>query len=212
MHMSANLRQAIRRLARRFSRDSRGQSVVEFAVALPFLVLMSVGTFVVGMVIDRHLTLGQLVRNGGNMFARGISFTSDQNRQFLVDAATGMGMTLNGGNAVVYLTLLQMIPETAMCGASACENAGEVVVAQRFTVGNTSIADSQFGMPENIDANGNHEDFFDDSDAVASLPATLSSSMMPNEMLYAVEAYHEPSTLAFQGIFAPELMYSRAFF
>jgi hypothetical protein len=35
---------------------------------------------------------------------------------------------------------------------------------------------------------------------------------MPNEMLYAVEAYHEPSTLAFQGIFAPELMYSRAFF
>jgi hypothetical protein len=67
-------------------------------------------------------------------------------------------------------------------------------------------------MPENIDANGNHEDFFDDSDAVASLPATLSSSMMPNEMLYAVEAYHEPSTLAFQGIFAPELMYSRAFF
>jgi hypothetical protein len=36
--------------------------------------------------------------------------------------------------------------------------------------------------------------------------------MAPNEILYAVEVYHEPDTLAFQGIFAPEVMYSRAFF
>jgi hypothetical protein len=214
MNMSANLRAAVARVARRVSSDRRGQSVVEFAVALPFLVLMAVGTFAVGMLIDRHLTLGQLVRNAGNMFARGISFTSDQNKQFLVDAATGMGMTLNGGNAVVYLSLLQKIPATANCGggAGSCANAGEIVIAQRFTVGNTSIEDSRFGMPANIQSDGNHQDFFDDPDAVAAVPASLSGAMADNEILYAVEAFHEPATLAFQGIFAPELMYSRAFF
>jgi hypothetical protein len=214
MHMSASLRQAIAKLARRVSKDQRGQSVVEFAVSLPFLVLMAIGTFAVGMVIDRHLTMGQLVRNAGNMFARGISFSSTQNKQFLVAAATGMGMTLTGGKAVVYLSLLQKIPTDADCGTGpgSCANAGEVVIAQRFTVGNTSIDDSKFGMPSNLLSDGNHADFFDDPDAVATVPTSLSSIMAPNEILYAVEAYHEPDTLAFQGIFAPDVMYSRAFF
>jgi hypothetical protein len=214
MNMSASLRKAIAKLARRLSKDQRGQSVIEFAVSLPFLVLMAIGTFAVGMVIDRHLTMGQLVRNAGNMFARGISFNSDQNKQFLVSAATGMGMTLTGGKSVVYLSLLQMIPANADCGtgAGSCTNAGEIVIAQRFTVGNTGIDDSRFGMPSNILSDGNHEDFFDDPDAVATVPAALSSIMAPNEILYAVEVYHEPDTLAFQGIFAPEVMYSRAFF
>lgn len=214
MNMSGSLRKAIARLARRLSNDQRGQSVIEFAVSLPFLVLMAIGTFAVGMVIDRHLTMGQLVRNAGNMFARGISFNSDQNKQFLVAAATGMGMTLTGGKSVVYLSLLQMIPANADCGTGpgSCANAGEVVIAQRFTVGNTSIDDSRFGMPSNILADGNHADFFDDTDAVATVPTALSSIMAPNEILYAVEVYHEPDTLTFQGIFAPDVMYSRAFF
>jgi TadE-like protein len=214
MNMSASLRKSIARLARRIAKNQTGQSVIEFAVSLPFLVLMAIGTFAVGMVIDRHLTMGQLVRNAGNMFARGISFNSNQNKQFLVSAATGMGMTLTGGKTVVYLSLLQMIPATANCGTGpgSCANAGQVVIAQRFSVGNTSIDISKFGMPSNILANGNHADFFNDPDAVATVPAALSSVMAPNEILYAVEAYHEPETLAFQGIFAPDVMYSRAFF
>jgi hypothetical protein len=214
MYMSASIRKAVARTARRLCRDRRGQSVIEFAVSLPFLVLMAVGTFAVGMVIDRHLTMGQLVRNAGNMFARGISFQSNQNKQFLVDAATGMGMTLAGGRSVVYLSLLQKIPADSDCGTGpgSCGNAGQVVVAQRFTVGNTSIDDSKFGMPSNIGSDGNHVDFFDDTDAQASVPSSLSSVMADNEILYAVEAYHEPVTLAFRGIFAPDVMYARAFF
>jgi hypothetical protein len=214
MNMSASLRKAIARTARRFCQDRRGQSVIEFAVALPFLVLMAVGTFAVGMVIDRHLTMGQLVRNAGNMFARGISFTSTQNKQFLIDAGTGMGMTLAGGKSVVYLSLLQKIPANADCGggAGSCANAGQVVIAQRFTVGNTSIDNSKFGMPSNIGSDGNHLDFFDDTDAQATAPSALTTVMADNEILYAVETYHEPTTLAFQGIFAPDVMYARAFF
>jgi hypothetical protein len=213
--MTSSLRRRIRCVARRLTRDARGQSVIEFAVALPFLVLMSVGAFAVGMVIDRHLTLGQVTRNGGNMFARGVSFrdSATQNKQLIVDAASGLGMTIDGGTAVMYMSLLQKIPADATCGGSPCENAGLVVIARRFKIGNTSIEDSKFGMPTNLASDGNHNDFFDDSDAQAdNVPAALTTSMEDNEILYAVEVYHEPDSLAFQGIFAPELMYSRAFF
>jgi hypothetical protein len=160
--------------------------------------------------------VGQLVRNGGNMFARGVSFVSNQNKQFLVDAATGMGMTLNGGTAVVYLSLLERVPLTAKCGGGTCANAGLVVIAQRFSVGNTSLAPSKFGMPSSLDSEGNHLDPFGNADARASnVPASLnnaSSGLQPNEIVYVVEAFHTPSTIAFPGIFAPEIMYSRAFF
>jgi hypothetical protein len=206
----------MRRFVKRWLTDETAQSVVEFAIALPFLVLMCLGTFAVGMIIDRHLTLGQLVRNGGNMFARGVSFVSNQNKQFLIDAATGMGMTLTGGSAVVYLTLLQRVPATAVCGSGPCANAGQVVIAQRFTVGNTAMKPSELGMPVNLDAEGNHLDFFDDPDARAgNVPSSLSNpgtGLQPNEIVYVVEAFHAPSTLSFPGIFAPEVMYSRAFF
>ena len=152
----SKIRAALRRLGRALAAGSAGQSVVEFAVALPFLIMMGIGTFAVGIIIDRHLTVGQLVRNGGNMFARGVSFVSNQNKQFLVDAADGMGMTLTGGTAVVYLSLLQRVPPTARCGSGACANAGMIVIAQRFAVGNASLAPSKFGMPAQLDAEGNH--------------------------------------------------------
>ncbi len=214
--VTSKIHAAQRRLGRWLRASSAGQSVVEFAVALPFLVMMGIGTFAVGIIIDRHLTVGQLVRNGGNMFARGVSFVSNQNKQFLVDAADGMGMTLTGGNAVVYLTLLLRVPPTARCGFGACANAGMVVISQRFSVGNTSLAPSKFGMPADLDAEGNHLDAFGDSDARATnVPPSLSSvssGLQPNEIVYVVEAFHTPSTITFPGIFSPQMMYSRAFF
>jgi len=214
--VTGRMRGAQRRLGRWLAAGSAAQSVVEFAVALPFLVLMGIGTFAVGIIIDRHLTVGQLVRNGGNMFARGVSFVSDQNKQFLVDAADGMGMTLTGGNAVVYLSLLQRVPPTALCGGGTCANAGMIVIAQRFSVGNITLAASKFGMPANLDSEGNHLDSFGDTDArAANVPASLSnvaSGLQPNEIVYIVESFHTPSTITFPGIFSPDMMYSRAFF
>jgi hypothetical protein len=214
--LAARIRALQRRLARWLGDGCEAQSVVEFAVALPFLVLMCLGIFAVGMIIDRHLTVGQVVRNGGNMFARGVSFVSNQNKQFLVDAATGMGMTLNGGNAVVYLSLLERVPLTAKCGSGTCTNAGMIVISQRFSVGNAGLAPSKFGTPTNLDSQGNHLNAFGDSDARAgNVPASLSNvatGLKANEIVYVVETFHTPTTLSFPGIFAPEMMYSRAFF
>lgn len=217
--MVGTLRKAIRAAARSIVSDRRGQSVIEFAVALPFLVLMSVGTFAVGMIIDRHLTLGQLVRSSGNMYARGIDFqVGSNNRQFLIDAASGMDLQLSGGKSALYMTLLTRVPAATTCSVGS-PNAGLIVIAQRFSLGDTtsnSKMHSQLGMPANLQYDGNHADFICDADAVVSAPpAALSDAtngMQENEFVYVVEAIHRPQTIAFQGIFAPEYMYSRAFF
>lgn len=221
-------RRTLRSIARHFSSDERAQSVIEFAISLPFLAAMSIGTFAVGMIVDRHLTLGQLVRNAGNMFARGIVFTDSfpNNQKFLVDSGSGLGMTTNGGNGVIYFSLLTRVDPDADCGSGpgSCANAGKVIVIQRYTVGNASLTGggtsltSRFdggGAPSPLDTLGNVDDFFNNTTAEVSIPADLTTALaglQADELIYAVEAYHIPTSIAFPGIFAPDYMYSRAFF
>jgi hypothetical protein len=223
--------QASRRIFRGLGTE--GQSVVEFAVALPFLVLMSVGSFSVGMILDRHLTLGQVVRNGGNMYARGIDFSSDQNKNFIIDAATGLDLQLTSGRTSVWFTLLTRVPADAQCangsgGMRDCNNNGQVVIAQRYKIGDTSGTNMHSrlaapGMPYSfVDASGNaategdHSNYFDLVEARATTaPSSItnaSTGIQENELVYVVEVVHRPSSIHFHGIFAPEIMYSRAFF
>jgi Flp pilus assembly protein TadG len=225
----------ILRIVRRGLRGlgTEGQSVVEFAIALPFLVLMSIGSFAVGMILDRHLTLGQVVRNGGNMYARGIDFASDQNKNFIIDAATGLNLQLTSGSSAVWFSLLTRVPADAQCdngsgGTRDCNNNGEVVIAQRYMIGDTNGTNMNSrlaapGFPSSfVDKSGNasnegdHENYFDMTEARATAaPGSVtnaSSGLQESEQLYVVEVVHRPSTIRFQGIFAPEIMYSRAFF
>lgn len=216
-----------------FLHDVGGQSVVEFAVALPFLVLMSVGTFAVGMILDRHLTLGQVVRNGGNMYARGIDFSIDQNKHFIMDSGTGLDLQLTSGKSAVWFTLLTRVPSDAQCSSGGgplrdCNNNGRVVIAQRYMIGDTAgtgmssrlqngQSASQFVDKNGVSSTeGDHADHFDLAEAWAdSAPASLTNAatgIQDNELIYVVEIIHRPSSISFQGIFAPEFMYSRAFF
>ena len=211
--------------AKRLSNDS-GQSIVEFALGLPFLVLLAVGTFAVGIVIDRHLTVGQVVRNGGNMYARGIKFDLTQNKQLLIDSGPGLDFQLTGGKTAVYLSLLTRVPEDAICddggGPQACANQGEVVITQRYEIGDTastaSNMSSRIGAPTTYvsGTEGDVDNYFDEPSAVASgAPAVLTNGatgLLSDEFIYVIEVIHRPESIAFQGVFAPEYMYARAFF
>ena len=88
----------------RARRHNAGDALVEFAISLPFLVMMAIGTFAVGVNVDRHLTVSQLIRNAGNMYGRGVDFSLSQNQDLLLQAATGMQMTTTGGLGVIYLS------------------------------------------------------------------------------------------------------------
>lgn len=193
-----------RRKRLRGHRES-GQSALEFALSLPFLVLIVVGTFAVGMLMDRHVTVTQLARNAGNMYARGIDFESAQNKQVLLRAAGGMGMTPTAGDGVIYLSLVIMAPP----GSGVNEN--QTVIAQRFQIGDPSIHASKVGMPP-FQSNGSVPNYFNDPDAVGSLPAGITNVMLPSDRIFVTEVFHHPRMLLFPGIVAPETMSTIAFF
>jgi len=212
----------IRNTLRCFLRDKRANVMLEFAVLLPFLVMMVIGTFAVGLMFDRHLTEGQLARNAANMFARGIKFNSTQNKQLLSKAATSMNLNADGtGDTVVYLTALTRVALDATCfvaGSSVpCANRGMVVIAQRYVVGNTSIRVSDYGEPGagNIDSEGNVFNYEHESYAVAAAPAAIAdpaSGIKDGEFVYAADVHHNPALIKFPGIVAPDQMGAWAFY
>jgi len=191
------------------SRKNRGSAVMEFAVSLPFLIAMGVGTFALGAIIDRHLTVTQLVRHAGNMYGRGVDFTQDQNKQVLLQAASGMNMTISGGQGVIYLSLVVQSPPNGP--GQNRPNANMAVVAHRVVIGNGPLANSAIAMPTGVASNGEVAGCYDDNvSARATLPPGL--TLNANERFYIAEVIHTPKELGFPGIFAPSRLYSRAVF
>ena len=182
-----------------------GQSALEFGLSLPFLVAIVVGTFAVGMLLDRHMTVTQLSRNAGNMYARGIDFGSLQNQQVLLRAASGMGMTPTTGDGVIYLSLVIMAPP----GSGANEN--QPVIAQRFQIGDPSVGTSVVGMPPAA-ANGSVPNYFNDPAAIATLPSGITNVMVASDRIFVSEVFHHPRLLRFPGIVAPDTMSTIVYF
>ena len=208
--------------ARRLRRDSKANVMFEFALSLPFLVLMVVGTFAVGLMFDRSLTQGQLARNAANIYARGVKFNTNANKQLLANAATGMNLQIDGtGDTVVYLTAMTRVPSNANCLVSGnivpCGNRGLIVIAQRFTVGNASIGASVYGSPGggNIDSEGNVANYEHANYARATVPTSISdtvSGLGEGEFVYAADTHHNPTLIKFPGIVAPEQMHTWAYY
>jgi hypothetical protein len=182
--------------------DRTAQAISEFAICLPFLILISVGTFALGVVIDRHLTVTQLVRNAGNMYARGVDFTLPQNKELILRAADGMEMTVGGGQGVIYLSTVIV--------AATGDNLGYAVVSERIVIANAGMANSHISMPATILPNGEVLDYDNDPQARATLPPDV--TLVNNERVYVAEVFHNPSNLSFEGIFVPQGLYSTAFF
>lgn len=215
-------------LLRRLLGDSRAQAILEFGIAAPFILMMTLGTFVIGTMLDRHLIVTQVVRNAGNMYARGVDFSSTQNKNFIVSAAAGLDLQLTSGSTAVYLSTLTRIPADAQCdsgsGPRDCANNSLVVIRERYKIGDTSGSQmaSRMGSPSQfVDASGApalegvHLNHFDLTEAQASgAPAALTGAggLVENELVYVIEVIHRPVNLSFPGIFAPDLIYSSGYF
>jgi len=190
-------------------RSNRGNAVVEFAVTLPFLVLISVGVFAIGVILDRHQTVAQVVRHAGNMYGRGIDFTQERNKNLLLQAATGMEITTNGGRGAIYLSMVVKSPPNGL--GENRSNANRAVVAHRVVIGKASVANSYIGMPSGVQSSGEVTDAEGENiSARATLPPGL--TLDPDERLFIAEVFHTPLDLGFTGIFAPRMLYSRAMF
>jgi hypothetical protein len=155
----------------RLRKVERGSSIVEFSIAMVFLVPLMLGMVVTGMNLTRSIEVTQVVRDAGHMYARYVDFSLTSNKNLLVRLSVGLGMTTGGGNGVIYLSKVTYIADSDCTAASIpldqCTNRNQYVIMQRQTVGNTSLSASKIGSPASLDSSGNVLDIYRDSSAQA---------------------------------------------
>lgn len=92
-------------------RDVRGQSVVEFALALPLLVLLLVGLFDVGRAVYAYNTVNNAARDGARLAI------VDQTVSHIEDRATSQAVSLGLDADAVDVSFAQYHDETSPCDA-----------------------------------------------------------------------------------------------
>jgi len=58
-------------LTKRYIKNNRGQAMVEFALILPFLLLLIIGSMEFGLVINQYMVLAEAAREGARSAALG---------------------------------------------------------------------------------------------------------------------------------------------
>lgn len=177
-----------------------GNALVEFGLTFPVLILTLFGVVTGGLVLDRYMTVLQLGRTGASMLSRGVDFNADQNKQLFLIGAAGLGINLNSGRGVVYLTRLEK-------GVPGSTNDGLMVIAERYVIGNPSIAASSVGQPSasiwpdntNPNPNGDVRNRNSDISARAATPAALNTLAL-GESMFVAEVYATADGLLFGNV------------
>ena len=197
------MRQRLRKLA-----GCSGQSIVEFAIMLPLVLLIVLGVVEVAYALLDQQVVTKLTREGSNLISRDTS---------LQDAATAMAslstrpVNLANGSRLIFSVLRR----GATTGTS---NYNQIILYQRYEYGNftgssqlsTRGGGSFRGAPDyeavNADSNTGLQ-------VTTVLPVALSAD--PGSMIYVTEIYtrHTRITpLDRFGVSVPETLYSIAYF
>jgi hypothetical protein len=188
--------------------DSRGQSLVEFAVVLPVLCLAAFGLIEVSYALLHQHVVAKLTREGSNLISRDVS---------LQDAAAAMrSMSTQpvdfDGEARLVLSVIKRVATT---GAA---NYDRVILYQRHEIGGMSGATSRLHTqgPGTFRGAPDYEAVNSDNDTnlqITNLPAGL--SVPPGGLIYVTEIFaaHERLTpLDAFGVSIPRTLYSVAYF
>jgi Flp pilus assembly protein TadG len=147
------------RVAARKAGES-GNTMLEFAVVAPFLLLTLFGTLSLGIMLGRSVQVDQVCRDLAHMYVDGVDFTQTANQNIAVLLAQGTGMTAAGGNGVVIFSRMMTVYQIDCDAAGftgSCGNLGQCVVTQRVYIGNQALRASSFATPAValMDASGN---------------------------------------------------------
>jgi Flp pilus assembly protein TadG len=138
----------------------RGNTILEFAIVAPCLVLLFFGSIGLGIMLGRYVQCVQVARDVAHMYSDGVDFSQTSNQNIVINLlANGTGMTANGGNGVIYLSQIRTVYQVDCnaAGITPCTNLNLPVFVQRLMIGNTTLRASVFGTPNTsiLDAQGN---------------------------------------------------------
>lgn len=186
--------------------DSRGQTLVEFAIVLPIILFGFLAVAEVGyLLLDQHVVT-KLTREGSNMISRNTS---------LQDAANAMkGMStrpvdFTNGSKLIFSVIKNV-------GTTGTTNYNKVVLYERYEIGTlskqsalTTRGAATFGVaPDYTAANSDN----DTNLQITNLPPNLVAT---GGMLYVTEIYttHARITPVDKfGLSVPQTLYSIAYF
>jgi hypothetical protein len=188
--------------------SSSGQSLVEFAIALPLVIVIALGVVEVGWALLDELVVTSLSREGSNLISRD---TSLQDAGTALTSMSSLPVDFASGSSVIF----SVIRVGATTGSS---NFNALVLYQRYQFGSFSgSAQSQLtsaggtfgGAPDYNAVNPDN----DTSLQVTGLPANL--IITPGATIYVTEIFttHNWITpLNNFGVMMPQKLYSIAYF
>jgi Flp pilus assembly protein TadG len=151
-----------------------GNTILEFALVMVFLVPMFAGAFTIGMALAKDIQVSNVARDAVVLMVRsvtdpesGLDLSQTQNQRIIVAAASGLGMNSDAqqdpsstGNGVVILSKVVMVgPAECSLGvvpaptppftwsAGNCPNYGSYTFAYRVVIGNGTRWSSTLGKP-----------------------------------------------------------------
>ena len=154
-----------------------GNTILEFALVMVFLVPMFAGSFTIGMALAKDIQVSNVARDAVVLMVRsvtdpdsGLDLSLTQNQRIIVRAAAGLGMNSDAqqdpsssGNGVVILSKVIMVgpaecslgvvpapvgvPSPTPWSAGNCPNFGSYTFAYRVVIGNGTRWSSTLGNP-----------------------------------------------------------------
>jgi len=200
-------------------RNQKGQGITEFALILPLLLLMSLGTIEVANMINTYLTLTHLTREGANLISRDRSLTEADIQADLTAVinaakptlcADGAGCTANTGQWYVIYSQIVYSPALGPCGSNLTSGTGNDPDFYRIQ---RQVTWTRGGFTQTSKIG-------DDGDCAEASPALANTikSMAANQTFHVIEVFfnYAPSTLTpvenLLGSALPDLFYDRTIF
>jgi TadE-like protein len=192
--------------ANRSQPSQRGQSLMEFAMILPLLLLLVLGVIEVGYALYEAHILAKLAREGSNLISRQ---TTLQDAQASVVAGASQPVAFGAKGRLIFSVIT-----TGTGGA----NLAKPIISQRLTLGTLSapskVGDppaSSYGLaPEYTAVNP-------DNDTAIRVSGPLPNGLVLNsgQFIYLTEVYHRHDLITpFErfGFALPGNLYASAFF
>jgi Flp pilus assembly protein TadG len=192
------------RVLRARRRNEAGQSLVEFALALPFICVLVLGvTEVSYALLDQHVAT-RLAREGSNLISRDVTL---QDAATTLSSLSSRPVNFSSSSSVIF----SVLKVGATTGST---NYGQLILYQRYQYG-ALAASSHVGTRGSGSFDGTNTATNADSNGGLQVTNVPTGTLSPGGMMYITEIFTQHQLLTPLdrfGITVPNQLYSVAYF